>query len=144
MNGRFLPSRWVTLYKIMRMVPILMAGSEIVSLSYPFDPCVFAGDWLQGPYIYQLYHSYGFREGEIAVLFLVGYLSSSTFGTFTGPMADKYGRRKMARVFGILYSVVCCMKLVQNFWVLLAGRVIGRYLQTQEIFLLKMGSAKNL
>ena len=85
------------------------------------------GDWLQGPYIYQLYQSYGFREGEIAVLFLVGYLSSSTFGTFTGPMADKYGRRKMARVFGVLYSIVCCIKLAQNFWVLLAGRVIGTF-----------------
>ena len=122
-----------------------MAGPEIVNLSYPFDPHVFAGDWLQGPYIYQLYHSYGFREGEIAVLFLVGYLSSSTFGTFTGPMADKYGRRKMARVFGILYSIVCCMKLVQNFWVLLAGRVIGRYLYTQETFMLyKRQCAKNL
>ena len=72
----------------------------------------------------------------------MGYLSSSTFGTFTGPMADKYGRRKMARVFGILYSVVCCMKLVRNFWVLLAGRVIGRYLQIQETFPLKVGDVK--
>ena len=87
-----------------------------------------SGDWLQGPYIYRLYHSYGFKEGEIAVLFLVGYLSSSTFGTFTGPMADKYGRRKMARVFGILYSIVCFIKLSQNFWVLFAGRVIGIFL----------------
>merc|ERR1712111_12389 len=26
-------------------------------------------DWLQGPYIYQLYSSYGFAEKDIAVLF---------------------------------------------------------------------------
>ena len=38
------------------------------------------GDWLQGPYVYQLYASYGFAENIIALLFLTGFGSSSTFG----------------------------------------------------------------
>ena len=29
-------------------------------------------DWLQGPYVYQLYREYGHGEKEIAVLFMTG------------------------------------------------------------------------
>ena len=82
-------------------------------------------DWLQGPYIYQLYSSYGFAEKEIAVLFLTGFASSSTFGTFTGPLADKFGRKKLTLVFCVLYGSCCLIKFSSNFWVLLAGRVVG-------------------
>jgi hypothetical protein len=32
-------------------------------------------DWLQGPYVYQLYASYGFSELRIAQLFVCGFLS---------------------------------------------------------------------
>ena len=82
-------------------------------------------DWLQGPYIYQLYSSYGFAEHRIALLFLTGFASSSTFGTFTGPLADKFGRKKLTLVFCVLYASCCAIKFSSNFWVLLSGRVIG-------------------
>ncbi len=75
--------------------------------------------------MYQLYASCGFSEGEIALLFLTGFLSSSTFGTFTGSMADKYGRRRMALAFCATYSVTCAIKFSTSFWVLFAGRVLG-------------------
>ncbi len=81
---------------------------------------------MQGPYVYQLYSHYGFSEGRIAVLFLTGFASSSTFGTFTGPLADKYGRRRMALVFCVLYATCCLIKMSSDFWVLLLGRVLGR------------------
>ena len=74
-------------------------------------------DWLQGPYVFQLYRDYGYseqvlyctilivlhctvlcREQEIALLFLAGYLSSCVFGGLTGPLADKYGRRRLGQV----------------------------------------------
>ena len=38
------------------------------------------------------------REQEIALLFLAGYLSSCVFGGLTGPLADKYGRRRLGQV----------------------------------------------
>ena len=75
-------------------------------------------DWLQGPYIYQLYSSYGFAEKEIALLFLTGFASSSTFGTFTGPLADKFGRKKLTLLFCVLYASCCLVKFSSNFWVL--------------------------
>ncbi|CAG8763882.1 30908_t:CDS:2 [Gigaspora margarita] len=48
-----------------------------------------AGDWLQGPYIYAIYKSYGFELSEIAILFVTGFLSSGIFGTIIGSAADK-------------------------------------------------------
>ena len=52
--------------------------------------------------LFQLYASYGFAENIIALLFLAGFGSSSTFGTFTGPLADKFGRKKMTLVFCVM------------------------------------------
>ncbi|TRY79466.1 hypothetical protein TCAL_08927 [Tigriopus californicus] len=104
------------------------ARLKFKKLQYKFFGAYFLavfGDWLQGPYVYQLYAKYGFAESQIALLFLTGFASSSTFGTFSGPMADKYGRKKMAMMFCIIYSFCCVIKLVNNFWILLMGRIMG-------------------
>lgn len=48
-----------------------------------------AGDWLQGPYVYYLYSTYGFGKGDIGQLFIAGFGSSMLFGTIVGSLADK-------------------------------------------------------
>ena len=48
-----------------------------------------AGDWLQGPYVYAIYKSYGFELKQQAILFVTGFLSSGIFGTIVGSAADK-------------------------------------------------------
>nr|GMD34842.1 molybdate-anion transporter-like [Ipomoea batatas]GMD41465.1 molybdate-anion transporter-like [Ipomoea batatas]GMD49629.1 molybdate-anion transporter-like [Ipomoea batatas] len=48
-----------------------------------------AGDWLQGPYVYYLYTTYGYGKGEIGQLFIAGFGSSMLFGTIVGSLADK-------------------------------------------------------
>ena len=48
-----------------------------------------AADWLQGPYVYALYESYGFSRGEIGALFIYGFGSSLVVGTFVGSLADE-------------------------------------------------------
>jgi hypothetical protein len=45
-------------------------------------------DWLQGPYVYALYESYGYDSSDIAKLFITGFGSSMIFGTFVGSLAD--------------------------------------------------------
>ena len=55
-----------------------------------------AGDWLQGPYVYALYSSYGLSQADIAALFVAGFGSSMIFGTFIGGIADRIGRKKCA------------------------------------------------
>jgi len=83
------------------------------------------GDWLQGPYVYKLYAFYGFKESQIAVLYVAGFASSVLFGTCTGPLADIWGRRKMAIAFSVIYTFCCLTKMSPNFWWLFVGRVFG-------------------
>ncbi|KAI9349206.1 hypothetical protein BDR26DRAFT_798976 [Obelidium mucronatum] len=83
------------------------------------------GDWLQGPYLYALYRSYGYSVGAIGQLFVFGFLSSAVFGTLIGSMADKYGRRNLSYVFAITYSLSCATKLSPNFAILAFGRILG-------------------
>lgn len=67
-------------------------------------------DWLQGPYVYALYDSYGYSQHEIAVLFVAGFGSSMVFGSFIGGMADHCGRRKFIILFAVIYAMSCMTK----------------------------------
>lgn len=84
-----------------------------------------AGDWLQGPYVYALYESYGMSTHDIEVLFVAGFGSSMLFGTFIGSVADKYGRRTNCIIYGILYGLACVTKHFNNFSILMVGRLLG-------------------
>lgn len=83
------------------------------------------GDWLQGPYIYKLYKHYGFTKMQIAILYVVGFSASVLFGTATGVLADRFGRKKMCMLFSLTYSLCCFMKLSTNYNLLLLGRLLG-------------------
>lgn len=82
-------------------------------------------DWLQGPYVYKLYQHYGYASNQIALLYVVGFASSVVFGTTTGPLADRFGRKKMALTFCVMYSFCCLTKLSSQFFWLFLGRVFG-------------------
>ncbi|XP_018017872.1 molybdate-anion transporter isoform X2 [Hyalella azteca] len=82
-------------------------------------------DWLQGPYVYKLYSHYGYASNQIALLYVVGFASSVVFGTTTGPIADRFGRKKMALAFCLIYSFCCLTKLSSSFFWLFLGRVFG-------------------
>jgi MFS family permease len=84
-----------------------------------------AGDWLQGPYVYALYKSYGYEQADIAVLFVAGFGSSMVFGTFIGSMADRFGRKKFALLYVVTYVASCLTKHYSTFYVLMLGRVLG-------------------
>eukprot|EP00002_Diphylleia_rotans_P039259 TRINITY_DN9073_c0_g1_i1.p1 TRINITY_DN9073_c0_g1~~TRINITY_DN9073_c0_g1_i1.p1 ORF type:complete len:432 (+),score=78.36 TRINITY_DN9073_c0_g1_i1:54-1349(+) len=86
---------------------------------------VMMADWLQGPYIYALYQSYGYEMQDIATLFIAGFLSSGVFGTFVGSVADKFGRRYSCILYGVTYGLSCLTKLSPNFSVLMFGRILG-------------------
>ena len=67
-------------------------------------------DWIQGPYVYELYSSYGYSPSEIAQLFVAGFGSSMIFGSFVGGIADWGGRRMFVMVFAITYAASCVTK----------------------------------
>ncbi|GBG25908.1 Molybdate-anion transporter [Hondaea fermentalgiana] len=84
-----------------------------------------AGDWLQGPYIYALYETYGFTRHEIALLFVAGFVTAMIAGASCGALADRAGRRTLAVVYAIMYAGSCLTKHVNKFAWLLLGRVLG-------------------
>ena len=83
------------------------------------------GDWLQGPYVYALYSSYGFAQHDIAVLFVAGFASSMVFGTFIGSLADRFGRKRVCQVYVAVYVLSCITKHVNSYNVLMIGRLLG-------------------
>jgi MFS family permease len=82
-------------------------------------------DWLQGPYVYALYESYGFSSHDIAVLFVGGFGSSMLFGTFAGAAADRIGRKKCGLLYAVLYILSCMTKHFKDYSMLMVGRVLG-------------------
>ncbi|KAF3951292.1 hypothetical protein ACB098_01G135000 [Castanea mollissima] len=84
-----------------------------------------AGDWLQGPYVYYLYSTYGFGKGDIGQLFIAGFGSSMLFGTVVGSLADKQGRRRASVTYCITYILSCLTKHSSQYKVLMLGRILG-------------------
>ncbi|CAI9767736.1 unnamed protein product [Fraxinus pennsylvanica] len=84
-----------------------------------------AGDWLQGPYVYYLYTTYGFGKGEIGQLFIAGFGSSMLFGTIVGSLADKQGRKRACVTYCITYILSCITKHSPQYKVLMLGRILG-------------------
>lgn len=82
-------------------------------------------DWLQGPYVYAIYSSYGFTIGEIGFLFMAGFGSSMLMGTFVGGLADTLGRKRICLAFVVLYIISCLTKHINSFYILLIGRITG-------------------
>jgi predicted MFS family arabinose efflux permease len=82
-------------------------------------------DWLQGPYVYELYVSYGFSQAQIAELFVCGFASSMIVGTYVGGLADKLGRKVMCIMYCVCYIAACCTKLVPEYWTLMVGRFLS-------------------
>lgn len=83
------------------------------------------GDWLQGPYVYALYESYGYSPAAIGQLFIAGFGSSLVFGTVVGALSDRLGRRNASLLYVLTYSLSCVTKHSPDFKVLMLGRILG-------------------
>lgn len=84
-----------------------------------------AADWLQGPYVYALYADYDFSRHQIAQLFVAGFASSLVFSCVVGAICDRFGRKKCAVAYCVLYIISCLTKHVKHFGVLMIGRITG-------------------
>jgi len=82
-------------------------------------------DWLQGPFVYALYQGYGIDREHNGYLFVAGFGASAVVGTVVGSLADKFGRRKFAILYCVIYFGHCVTKHWGFFGVLLIGRILG-------------------
>lgn len=81
---------------------------------------------MQGPYIYTLYKDEkGLVESVVAALFMTGFISAAVSASFTGSLADKYGRRYSSLIFCVIYSASCLTSLFDDLIILFIGRILG-------------------
>ncbi|KAI7866712.1 molybdate-anion transporter MOT2, partial [Spinellus fusiger] len=86
---------------------------------------VMGADWLQGPYLYKLYRSYGLDLTQIALLFLTGFLSSAFAGTAVGSTADTSGRRRLCLFFCGVSSLSLILRQFNVYSVLFLSHVLS-------------------
>jgi hypothetical protein len=67
------------------------------------------GDWIQGGYLYALYAQHGYSMRHIALLFVVGYGSAATVGTYSSAVGDVRGHRRNCVAYGLIYSLSCLL-----------------------------------
>ena len=129
--------------------PEAAAADRALCLKYL--PCflVFkAADWMQGPYLYDVYLSKQVEvenvaigadgqshvalemvpmlsASEIGMLFLTGFATNAVFSSFSGALTDRHGRRAGAVALG-LFTVGSAMSVSSNWRPLMyLGRVCG-------------------
>ena len=83
------------------------------------------GDWIQGGFLYALYAEYGYSMRAVSLIFVVGYASAATAGTYVAALGDLGGHRRNCVAYGILYAMSCALCNFQSLWVLLVGRVLS-------------------
>jgi len=84
-----------------------------------------SADWLQGPYVFALYDSFGYSKSDIDKLFVVGFAASMVFGTVAGSIADSWGRKRTTLLYCALYIISCMTKHCSLYGVLIFGRITG-------------------
>ncbi|KAI9485484.1 MAG: hypothetical protein EXX96DRAFT_545278 [Benjaminiella poitrasii] len=86
---------------------------------------VMGSDWIQGPYLYKLYNSYGLNLTQIAMLFLTGFISGAFAGTAVGGLADTWGRKRVCLVFCWTMLVALTLRLFNAYLFLFISHVLS-------------------
>ncbi|KAI8890100.1 DUF791-domain-containing protein [Backusella circina FSU 941] len=86
---------------------------------------VMGADWIQGPYLYKLYRSYGMDLTSIAMLFLTGFISGAFAGTAVGSLADTCGRKLICMVFCATMLSALLLRLLNNYFLLFTSHVLS-------------------
>ncbi|RDL38672.1 MFS general substrate transporter [Venustampulla echinocandica] len=112
-----------------RQVAANDAKENLKSFKWRFLPVyllVNGADWLQGPYIYPLYKDEKkLAEEVVAALFMTGFIAGAVSASFTGKLADRFGRRLACLAFCVIYSLSCLVLFSNDIIVLFVGRALG-------------------
>uniref|UniRef100_A0A1I7ZX49 Molybdate-anion transporter n=2 Tax=Steinernema glaseri TaxID=37863 RepID=A0A1I7ZX49_9BILA len=82
---------------------------------------------LQAPYLYVLYHSYGFQPTQIGVIYVMGLVSNAISSLYTLNLLSKCGRRLLCLVCVGAGSVACLLKFSDSYLILLISRILDGF-----------------
>lgn len=92
-------------------------------LSYLFVTLVvMLADGLQGTHLYVLYEGYGF---SVASLYCLGFLTGAITAPITGPLIDRFGRKKSALLYCALEVGINMLEQFPFLSGLIVSRVVG-------------------
>lgn len=83
-------------------------------------------DWLQGPYLYRVYATYGYDKNEISLLYVAGFASGTISGMLIGHYADTFGRKRLCIMYSLTTTVTCLSTSITDSYVpLILARLFG-------------------
>mmetsp|Transcript_4576 Transcript_4576/g.8589 ORF Transcript_4576/g.8589 Transcript_4576/m.8589 type:complete len:645 (-) Transcript_4576:243-2177(-) len=92
-------------------------------LSYLFVTLVvMLADGLQGTHLYVLYEGYGF---SVASLYCLGFITGAFTAPITGPLIDRFGRKKSALLYCVLEVGINMLEQFPFLSGLIVSRVVG-------------------
>mmetsp|Transcript_43238 Transcript_43238/g.48694 ORF Transcript_43238/g.48694 Transcript_43238/m.48694 type:complete len:681 (+) Transcript_43238:135-2177(+) len=92
-------------------------------LSYLFVTLVvMLADGLQGTHLYVLYEGYGF---SVASLYCLGFITGAFTAPITGPLIDRFGRKKSALLYCALEVAINMLEQFPFLSGLIVSRVVG-------------------
>jgi len=83
------------------------------------------GDWIQGGFLYALHAEYGYSMNEIGLIFVAGYASAMTVGTYVAALGDSGGHRRNCIAYGLIYAASCLLCNFKSLRLLLLARLVG-------------------
>jgi len=83
---------------------------------------IMLADGLQGTHLYVLYESYGFN---VASLYALGFVTGAVTTPITGPLIDKFGRKRSAMLYCILEIGINLLEQYPFLSGLLVSRMVG-------------------
>jgi len=83
---------------------------------------IMLADGLQGTHLYVLYESYGFN---VASLYALGFVTGAVTTPITGPLIDKFGRKRSAMLYCILEMGINLLEQYPFLSGLLVSRMVG-------------------
>eukprot|EP00535_Pseudo-nitzschia_heimii_P003004 CAMPEP_0197194152 /NCGR_PEP_ID=MMETSP1423-20130617/28702_1 /TAXON_ID=476441 /ORGANISM="Pseudo-nitzschia heimii, Strain UNC1101" /LENGTH=574 /DNA_ID=CAMNT_0042647525 /DNA_START=175 /DNA_END=1896 /DNA_ORIENTATION=- len=83
---------------------------------------IMLADGLQGTHLYVLYEGYGFN---VASLYALGFITGAVTTPITGPLIDKFGRKKSAMLYCVLEMGINLLEQYPFLSGLLLSRMVG-------------------
>jgi len=76
----------------------------------------------KGTHLYALYEGYNFN---VAYLYATGFTAGALASPFTGPLVDKFGRKRSAVAYCVLEIIINALEQYRNIAGLLVSRTVG-------------------